>query len=153
MIILAVVSRIIPHPPNFAPITGIALFSSKKINNKFFGLLLPIIPLFISDLFLGIGFINIFVYISLFIIYFLGVISKKIDFKIVFLSSIIFFVLTNLGVWYLSYPKNVEGLIACFTMAIPFFVNTIFGDLFYSFILFRSFKTIKKFKFKHAQPN
>ena len=150
IIILAVLSRIVPHPPNFAPITGIALFSSKKINNKFFGVLLPIIPLFISDLFLGIGFINIFVYVSFIIIYFLGVISKKIDFKTVFLSSIIFFVLTNFGVWYLSYPKNVEGLIACFTMAIPFFVNTIFGDLFYSFILFRSFKTIKKFKFKYA---
>ena len=72
--------------------------------------------------------------------------STKIEVKTVFLSSIIFFILTNLGVWYLGYPKNIEGFIACFTLALPFFVNTILGDLFYSFILFRSFKTAKKFK-------
>lgn len=146
IIILAVLSRLVPHPPNFAPITGIALFSSKKINNKLFGVLLPIIPLFISDLFIGISFINIFVYLSFVIIYFLGSISSKIGVKLVFLSSVIFFILTNLGVWYLGYPRNVEGLITCFTLAVPFFVNTILGDLFYSFIFFRSYKAAKKFK-------
>ena len=150
IIILAVLSRLVPHPPNFAPITGIALFSSKKINNKLFGILFPIIPLFISDLFIGISFINIFVYLSFIIIYFLGSISPKIDVKSVFFSSVIFFILTNLGVWYLGYPKNVEGLITCFTLAVPFFINTILGDLFYSFIFFRSYKVAKKFKFISA---
>ena len=146
IIILAVLSRLVPHPPNFAPITGIALFSSKKINNKLFSVFLPIIPLFISDLFIGISFINIFVYLSFIIIHFLGSISPKIDVKTVLLSSFIFFILTNLGVWYLGYPKNIEGLITCFTLAIPFFVNTILGDLFYSFILFRSYKAAEKIK-------
>ena len=146
IIILAVLSRLVPHPPNFAPITGISLFSSKKINNKLFGVFLPIIPLFISDLFIGISFINIFVYLSFIIIHFLGSISPKIDVKTVFLSSVIFFILTNLGVWYLGYPKNIEGLITCFTLAVPFFVNTILGDLFYSFILFRSYKAAEKIK-------
>ena len=150
IVILAVLSRLVPHPPNFAPITGIALFSSKKINNKLFGIILPIIPLFISDLFIGISFINIFVYISFIIIYFLGSISQKIDVKSVFFSSVIFFILTNLGVWYLGYPKNIEGLITCFTLAVPFFINTILGDLFYSFIFFRSYKVAKKFKFISA---
>ena len=150
LIILAVLSRLVPHPPNFAPITGIALFSSKKINNKLFSVFIPIIPLFISDLFIGISFINIFVYLSFIIIHFLGSISTKIEVKTVFLSSIIFFILTNLGVWYLGYPKNIEGLIGCYTFALPFFVNTILGDLFYSFILFRSFKSAKKFKFISA---
>ena len=150
IIVLAVLSRLVPHPPNFAPITGIALFSSKKINNKLFGVFLPIIPLFISDLSIGISFTNIFVYLSFIMIYFLGFISTKIDVKTVFLSSVIFFILTNLGVWYLGYPKNIEGLITCFTLAIPFFVNTILGDLFYSFILFRSYKAAEKIKFVSA---
>ena len=150
IIILAILSRLVPHPPNFAPITGIALFSSKKINNRLLGVFLPITPLFISDLFIGISFINIFVYVSFIIIYFIGSASKKIDVKTVFLSSIIFFVLSNLGVWYLAYPKNIEGLITCFTLAIPFFVNTILGDLFYSFILFRFYKAAEKFKFLSA---
>ena len=146
IIILAVLSRLVPHPPNFAPITGIALFSSKKINNKLFSVCLPIIPMFISDLFIGISFINIFVYLSFIIIHFLGSISPKIHVNTVFLSSVIFFILTNLGVWYLGYPKNIEGLITCFTVAVPFFVNTILGDLFYSFILFRSYKFAEKIK-------
>ena len=150
IIVLAVLSRLVPHPPNFAPITGIALFSSKKINNKLFGVFLPIIPLFISDLSIGISFTNIFVYLSFIMIYFLGSISTKIDVKTVFLSSVIFFILTNLGVWYLGYPKNIEGLITCFTLAVPFFVNTILGDLFYSFILFRSYKAAEKIKFVSA---
>ena len=150
IIILAILSRLVPHPPNFAPITGVALFSSKKLNNKLFSVFLPIIPLFISDLFIGISFINIFVYLSFILIYFLGSISPKIDAKTVFLSSVMFFILTNLGVWYLGYPKNIEGLISCFTLAIPFFVNTILGDLFYSFILFRSYKAAEKIKFISA---
>ena len=150
IIILAVLSRLVPHPPNFAPITGIALFSSKKINNKLFSVFLPIIPLFISDLFIGISFINIFVYLSFIIIHFLGSISPKIEAKTVLLSSVIFFILTNLGVWYLGYPKNIQGLITCFTLAVPFFVNTILGDLFYSFILFRSYKAAEKIKLKSA---
>ena len=150
IIILAVLSRLVPHPPNFAPITGISLFSSKKINNKLFGVFLPIIPLFISDLFIGISFINIFVYLSFIIIHFLGSISPKIEAKTVLLSSVIFFILTNLGVWYLGYPKNIQGLITCFTLAVPFFVNTILGDLFYSFILFRSYKAAEKIKLKSA---
>ena len=150
IIVLAILSRLVPHPPNFAPITGIALFSSKKLNNKLFSVFLPIIPLFISDLFIGISFINIFVYLSFIIIYFLGSISPKIDAKTVLLSSVIFFILTNLGVWYLGYPKNIQGLITCFTLAVPFFVNTILGDLFYSFILFRSYKAAEKIKLKSA---
>jgi len=150
IIILAVLSRLVPHPPNFAPITGIALFSSKKINNKLFSVFFPIIPLFISDLFIGISFINIFVYLSFIIIHFLGSISPKIEAKTVLLSSVIFFILTNLGVWYLGYPKNIQGLITCFTLAVPFFVNTILGDLFYSFILFRSYKAAEKIKLKSA---
>ena len=81
------------------------------------------------------------------IIYFIGSVSKKIDVKTVFLSSVVFFVLSNLGVWYLAYPKNIEGLITCFTLAVPFFINTILGDLFYSFILFRFYKVAEKFKF------
>ena len=147
---MAIMSRLVPHPPNFAPITGIALFSSKKINNRLLGVFLPIVPLFISDLFIGISFINIFVYLSYVIIYLLGSISPKIDVKTVFLSSVIFFILTNLGVWYLGYPKNIEGLITCFTLAIPFFVNTILGDLFYSFILFRSYKAAERIKYISA---
>ena len=147
LIILAVLSRLVPHPPNFAPITGIALFPQKN-NNKLFSVFIPIIPLFISDLFIEISFINIFVYLSFIIIYFLGSISTKIEVKTVFVFDYFFYF--NQSWSLIQATKNIEGLIACYTFALPFFVNTILGDLFYSFILFRSFKTAKKFKFISA---
>ena len=62
MIILAVASRLLPHPPNFAPITGIALFAASKLNKKILAFLLPLFCLFITDLILGLGWINLFVY-------------------------------------------------------------------------------------------
>jgi hypothetical protein len=53
-------------------------------------------------------------------------------------SSIIFFVLTNFGVWAFGswYPKTWEGLVACYVAAIPFFHNTLLGDAFYVSVLF-----------------
>ena len=53
-------------------------------------------------------------------------------------ASVIFFVMSNLGVWVggMMYPMTLEGLIACYTAAIPFFQNTLLGDLFYAVVLF-----------------
>ena len=47
---IAILSRLIPHPPNFTPITAIALFSTIHFKNKILTYLIPIIGLFISDL-------------------------------------------------------------------------------------------------------
>jgi len=58
-----------------------------------------------------------------------------------FISSILFFVFTNFGVWAFGslYPKTVEGLIACYVAAIPFFQNTLLGDALYTAVLFGGF--------------
>ena len=53
LIILAVLTRLLPHPPNVAPITGIALFAGNKFDNKWIGFILPLVCMFLSDLFLG----------------------------------------------------------------------------------------------------
>jgi len=53
------------------------------------------------------------------------------------LSSTIFFVITNFAVWMSGtmYPLTMEGLLLCYTMAIPFFGNTLAGTLFYVSLL------------------
>jgi hypothetical protein len=58
------------------------------------------------------------------------------------LASIAFFLISNFGVWLSDpdYPLNAAGLILCYEMAIPFFKNTIMGDLAYSAILFGGFE-------------
>ena len=133
IIIVAILSRIIPHPPNFTPITAVALFSIINFKNKYIGLLIPIVCLLISDLIIGISLINLFVYLSFIVISGVGYIFGKINLKSILLSSLIFFIITNFGVWLIGYPNTLEGFIACYIAAIPFFGWTVAGDLFYSY--------------------
>jgi len=144
LIVLAVASRLLPHPPNFAPITGIALFAAVKFQHRLVvALLLPLACLFLTDLILGLGWINLFVYGAFGVISLLGFATKKVKIQTVLLSSILFFLVSNLGVWLLYYPLSIEGLTTCFTLAIPFFTNTLLGDLAYTAVLFYSFSTLK----------
>ena len=125
IIVIAILSRLIPHPPNFTPITAIALFSIINFKNKYVGLSIPIVCLLISDLIIGISLINLFVYLSFIVISGVGYIFGKINLKSILLSSLIFFIVTNFGVWLIGYPNTLEGFIACYVAAIPFFVWTI----------------------------
>ena len=150
MIFLAVATRLLPHPSNFAPITGIALFAAANLDRKFLAFLLPLFCLFTTDLILGISWINLFVYGAFGMISFIGMQVKKVAVGTVLGSSLLFFIVSNFGVWLLYYPTTLEGLIACFTLAIPFFGNTIVGDLVYTAVLFYGFSTIKNTYFKTA---
>ena len=147
LIVLAILTRLIPHPPNFAPITGIALFSAINFNNRFFKFFVPLISLVIFDLIIGFSLINIFVYLSFIVIVLVGNHFKKIKLKSVLISSIVFFIISNFGVWLIGYPKTVSGIVMCYTAAIPFFINTILGDLFYSLLLKYTFNTSLKLNF------
>ena len=75
---------------------------------------------------------------------YIGINSKKIGNGKILGSSLLFFLLTNFGVWILGYPFTFAGLVSCYTMALPFFVNTIVGDLFFTHTLNYSFSTIKE---------
>ena len=150
MIILAVATRLLPHPPNFAPITGIALFAASKLNKKILAFLLPLFCLFITDLILGLGWINLFIYGAFGMISLIGMRIQKVSPLTVVGSSLLFFIISNLGVWLLYYPLTLEGLMTCFTLAIPFFGNTIAGDLVYTAVLFYGFSAIKNTYLKTA---
>lgn len=58
-------------------------------------------------------------------------------------ASFLFFSLSNLGVWWYWYPRTLEGLVACFTLALPFYQRTLLGDLAfgYSFLIVSRLKT------------
>lgn len=150
LILLAVVSRLLPHPPNFAPITGIALFTASQFQNKRLAIVVPLLSMLFTDLFLGLSAISSFVYVAFVGIFLLGQTVRKTNVKTVLLSSVLFFVVTNLGVWMLHYPLTIEGLSSCFVLAIPFFTNTLFGDLFYTAALFFTFNKIKQTYLKPA---
>tara|TARA_B100001250_G_C19651500_1_gene722886 strand:+ start:197 stop:679 length:483 start_codon:yes stop_codon:yes gene_type:complete len=144
MIVLAVATRLLPHPPNVAPITGIALFAAHRFNDKKLVFLLPLLCMVITDIFLGFHTIIPFVYLSIIAISTLGLYSKKISNGVVLKSSTIFFLVSNFGVWLLGYPNTIAGFISCYTLALPFFFNTIIGDLFFYHVLNISFIKIEK---------
>jgi hypothetical protein len=62
LILLAIVARFLPHPPNFAPITAVALFGGVYFSDKRVGMFLPLIIMFLSDLVLGLHNTLFFVY-------------------------------------------------------------------------------------------
>ena len=134
IIIFGIICRLIPHPPNFSPVTAIALFGGLNFSDKRIAFSIPLVVLFLSDLILGISLINLFVYTGFLTIVFLGTKIKSIKFGNIILSSFIFFLISNFGVWIIGYPKNIEGLILCYTMAIPFFGYSIAGDLFFGYL-------------------
>lgn len=141
---MAVLVRLLPHPPNFTPITALALFGATTFKNKYLGVFLPLIAMVLSDIYLGFYGITLWVYGSFLLISLLGRYWKKIKVTNVLISSLIFFIITNFGVWLGGYPKTWEGFLLCYTMAIPFFINSILGDLFFSYLMKFSFQSVEK---------
>ena len=60
-------------------------------------------------------------------------------------GSVVFFLVTNLGVWLgvnghaPMYPHTLTGLAECYVAALPFFRNTLLGDLTYAAVMFGSY--------------
>lgn len=151
-ILAAALIRIMPHIPNFTPVTAMALFGGVYFTDKRLAYLVPVLVMLISDIFLGFSMISIFVYLAFILISFLGTRFQSISIKSILISSIAFFLITNFGVWLLGYPKSFAGLLECYTLAIPFFRNSLLGDLFYSGVMYFSFEYItKKYSKKLAQ--
>ena len=135
LVLLALITRLIPHPPNFAPMTSIALLSGYYFNRKPVAVMMPLAAMFISDYFIGFHGLMPVVYLSLVLTTALGSMVSRITIWNILLGSLIFFLITNFGVWLNGYPKTWEGLVLCYTLAIPFFMNSILGDLFYTCVI------------------
>ena len=146
LILILAFARLIPHPPNFTPIIAVALVSGFFFKNINLSLLILLVAMLLSDLFIGFYENMIFVYASLLLITFVfHKISKKINFKNLFIygfvGSIIFFIVSNFGVWALgspgahdiAYEKSLSGLIECYILAIPFFGNTFLSTIIFAY--------------------
>ena len=151
LIALAALSRLIPHPMNFAPITAIALFGGVYFNGKF-SPILPLAALFISDIFLGFYSGIVWVYGSVLLIVAIGLVIRRyktvpVVFGATMAGSLLFFLITNFGVWQagMFYTKDFTGLVECYTAAIPFYRNSLMGDLFYVAVMFGVYELVMKY--------
>jgi hypothetical protein len=151
LILILALARLIPHPPNFTPIITVAIMSSYFFRNIYLSLAVIIVSMLLADVFIGFYNNMIFVYLALILVAFVFFKMKiKIKFKNLFvfgfLGSIIFFIISNFGVWALTntYEKNLNGLIYCYFMALPFFTNTLISTIFFSYATFIADNLFKK---------
>lgn len=174
IILLAAFSRLLPHPPNFAPIGAMALFGAAYFSRKFFAFFIPVISMWLSDLVLN----NVvygqyfdhfvwlyqgcyFTYGAFVVIGLVGMsLLKKVRVKNLimasFAASAVFFLVSNFGVWASTamYPKDFSGLLTCYAAGLPFFKNTLLGDLVYTGVLFGTFELARyRIPALRTQPN
>jgi len=148
IILVAVLIRLLPHLPNFTPIAAMALFGGVYLNKKY-ALVIPLAAMFISDIFLGFHSTMPYVYGSFILTGIIGLwLKKHKSAKNVIcsslISSILFFLITNFGVWAAGwYPKTLSGLMQSYVMGIPFFKNTVLGDLIYTGIFFSCYELVQ----------
>lgn len=160
-ILAAVVLRLIPHLPNFAPIAALALFGGTYLNKKY-ALVVPIVAMLASDVIIGFysPWIMLSVYGSFLVIGVIGLWLKNHKnaanvFGAALFGSIIFFLMTNFAVWVVPhsmYPHNLQGLLQSYIMGLPFLRNTLLGDLFYVTIMFGLYETVLWITVKKAKP-
>ena len=146
LVLAAALSRLLPHPPNFTPIAAIALSSAVYLDKRY-AFVVPLAAMLISDYFIGFHDGMVWVYGCFVATGLIGLWlrSHKRPLPIVaaaLASSILFFAVTNFAVWLngTMYPKTWEGLLACYVAAIPFFQNTVVGDLAFTAALFGLFE-------------
>jgi hypothetical protein len=146
-ILLAATLRLVPHPPNFTPIGAMALFSGAYLGRRGMAFAAPLGAMVLSDVVLGFysGFWITYVAVALIVVVGWLTLTRVSVLRVggaAIASSVLFFVVSNFGTWASSgmYPHTFAGLSACYVAAIPFFQNTIAGDLFYATLLFGGFR-------------
>ena len=153
MVALSIIIRLVPHPANFTPIFALALFAGFYLSKKW-AIILPLSAMFLSGIFIGFydWKLMLVVYGSIALAGLIGVAFKN-NRNILtvvtstLLASILFFVTTNFAVWYFSswYTHDWSGLMLCYTLAVPFFKNSLMGNMVFVTIFFGSYEMIKLF--------
>ena len=165
LVLIAALSRLLPHPPNATAVGAMALFGGAYLTNRFLAVILPLISLLLSDLILNnvvyaafnkgqfVWFYDgaMWIYSAVALTVLIGfTLSKNVNSKAVLGASLacstLFFLITNFGVWQSGtmYPKTMVGLTACYTAAVPYFLNSLIGDITFAAVLFGGFEWAQK---------
>jgi hypothetical protein len=137
LLVFGVAMRLLPHPANVTPLTAIALFAGVYFRGKWI-VLVPVLTMVASDLLIGWHNLVLFTWGSFAAMVLMGLwAGRKLSVGRLLLGSLagstLFFLVTNWAVWAFTpmYEKSAAGLLASYTMALPFFRNMAAGDLFY----------------------
>jgi hypothetical protein len=157
--VIAAFLRLVPHPPNFAPVGSVALFGGARLRG-WQAYVIPVLAMLVTDPILShmAGF-PAYSWASL-VIYFCFLVNVVLGRSflrktsspariagVAVAGSIQFFIITNFFVWLgdgALYPHTTGGLVACYVAALPFFARTVLGDLFYSAVLFGAYALLSR---------
>jgi hypothetical protein len=157
LIAVAVSLRILPHPANFAPVGAISIFGG-SILPKRLSVWVPLFAMMISDAVIGFYSLMPLIWACYLIIalassHWLRPARLRRGIALTLGASCFFFVVTNFGVWATSgmYAHTWSGLVSCYTLAIPFFRNTLLSDAVYTSLLFTIY-ALAMYRLKLTQP-
>lgn len=152
LIILAILTRLLPHPPNFTSVGAVALFSGHTLPRRW-AYLIPLMVMLISDYLIGYHALMVPVYAALMVNVFIG---KKMNRKYAlvgaFAGSLVFFITTNFAVWLMYETHSLASFIECYTLAVPFYQYSLSGDLVYTTGLF-GVLSLSEYRFPALRPN
>ena len=164
IILATVLFRLLPHWPNVTPIAALALFGAATFERKWLGLVIPLLAMLLSDALIGFHSSMGAVYFSFGLTWLIGLYSLRTPTvgriaAASIASSVLFFLITNFAVWYGSsfYPQTGAGLIGCYVAGMAFydgtsfFLNGLFGDLFFSALLFGGYYLLQQ-RFGKLRP-
>ncbi len=158
LVVIAIATRLLfnaIHVYNFNAVIATAIFAGAYLNRSRFALFVPLIAMIITDAI--IGFYDtphmVVVYGSFILAFVIGrLYSTKPSFLryivVTLGGSLAFFLITNFAWWpfYTTlYPHTIGGLIQSYTMALPFYKNSLISDLSFTAVLFGGFEMAKVF--------
>lgn len=162
------IGRWMPHPPNFTPLVGASLFAGAIWSQRVSGYMIPLIGFWLSDLFLNnviyasyysgfVLFSEHFMFSALALLAIVAVggfflkkrsMARVGGFAVV--SSLLFFLVSNFGVWMTTpaFGAGASGLSATYAAGLPFLWNGLMGDLVYTGIFFGAFEIYRAYQAK-----
>lgn len=161
IVLAAAASRLLPHPENVTPVAALALFAGAQFERKWLAFAVPLAAVFLSDIVIGF-------YSQMWVTYAAFAVITTLGFTLqnhmgilrvagtALAGSVLFFLITNCALIMHGelYPATWEGMMASYTAALPFFRNTLLGDLFYAALLFGGFALAERryARLRLAQP-
>ena len=155
LIAIAAIARIVPHPLGVTPIGALGLFSGTHIKHRW-ALFVPVFALLLGDVVIGIyaapvmaavyfGFLTT-VLVGRFI---LGTKRTPLRYCVAIITgAICFYLISNIGMWYIAFPRTLDGLIACYIQGLPFLLRTLGGDFIYSLLMFGGYEWLQQWQTK-----
>lgn len=157
IVLVAALSRILPHPDNVTPIAAIALFAGAQFERKALALSVPLLAMLLSDIIIGFYPQMWLTYVAFALTVWMGFFLRgRHTFAAVaagtLASAVVFFLITNFAPLALPgmYPATMEGILQSYSAGVPFFRNSLIGDIFYSALLFGGF-ALAEYKFHRLQ--